>query len=132
MQDITINWRSIEKQQAVVVVTESPMDAIKRDAAALVAGLPAGSTEASRVLKAKSAAVQDLYTRCAAISNDAARTLTAILNEVLAGQHNLSVIDARSKEAPAISWRQNVACFIVVDPSYLHTDGKGGYLALSA
>lgn len=146
MQDITINWRStsksaqVNKQVRIVmeklqntseVRDESVLDLIKKDAVRLAAALPENSREASRILKANAAAIEALYARCANVSQDAASTMTAIMNEALAGKHTVAVIDARSKNAPAIAWKNNVACFMVIDPSYLHTDGKGGFLALS-
>lgn len=143
MQNAQINWRNSSKsevgtlaglflQKLEAIVEETEMDRVKKEAAQLAANLPENSDEAGNVLKANAAAIQALYTRCAEISENAAQTMTSVMNEALNGKHTVVIVDARSNNAPAIAWKNNVACFMVVNPSFLHTDGQNGYIAIAA
>lgn len=138
-----IEWRNSSKSQVSelaglflqkleAVVEETEMDRVKKEAAQLASSLPTDSHEAGTVLKANAAAIQALYSRCAEISENAAQTMTSVMNEALNGKHTIVIVDARSKNAPAIAWKNNVACFMVVNPSFLHTDGQNGYIAIGA
>lgn len=142
MQNAQIDWRnsnsqiselaSVFLQKLEAVVEETGLERVKNEAAKLAANLPENSDEAGNVLKANAAVIQALYTRCAEISENAAQTMTSVMNEALNGKHTVIIVDARSKNAPAIAWKNNVACFMVVNPSFLHTDGQNGYIAIPA